>query len=144
MEVRPAHVERPFQALPSRRLPGMEPAEGEDPVRALVYRGPGEIGVEDRPDPRPGSNEVLLRITATGICGSDLHGYTGENKRRHPGQVMGHEAVGRIVAAGSAAPDEGRTAGRGGPPDPARGAGVGGPGAGGDAAQGPPADGDGG
>src|SRR3954447_7477518 len=101
MEVRPAHVERPFQALPSRRLPGMEPAEGEDPVRALVYRGPGEIGVEDRPDPRPGSNEVLLRITATGICGSDLHGYTGENKRRHPGQVMGHETVGRIAVVGS-------------------------------------------
>jgi 2-desacetyl-2-hydroxyethyl bacteriochlorophyllide A dehydrogenase len=71
-------------------------------MRALVYRGPHDIGVEDRPDPEPGPNEVLLSITATGICGSDLHGYTGENKRRHPGQVMGHETVGRIVAVGSA------------------------------------------
>jgi threonine dehydrogenase-like Zn-dependent dehydrogenase len=70
-------------------------------MRALVYRGPGDIGVEDRPDPRPGPDDVLLRITATGICGSDLHGYTGENKRRHPGQVMGHETVGRIAAVGS-------------------------------------------
>lgn len=70
-------------------------------MRALVYHGPGEIGVESRPDPKPGPDEVLLGVTATGICGSDLHGYTGENKRRHPGQIMGHETVGRIVAVGS-------------------------------------------
>jgi threonine dehydrogenase-like Zn-dependent dehydrogenase len=70
-------------------------------MRALVYHGPHDIGVEERPDPEPGADEVLLRITATGICGSDLHGYTGENKRRHPGQIMGHETVGRVVAVGS-------------------------------------------
>jgi 2-desacetyl-2-hydroxyethyl bacteriochlorophyllide A dehydrogenase len=81
-------------------------------MRALVYRGPGDIGVEDRPDPRPGPDEVLLRITATGICGSDLHGYTGENKRRHPGQVMGHETVGRIAAVGSTVSDEALRPGR--------------------------------
>jgi threonine dehydrogenase-like Zn-dependent dehydrogenase len=75
-------------------------------MRALVYRGPGDIGVEDRPDPQPGRDEVLLRITATGICGSDLHGYTGENKRRHPGQVMGHETVGRIATVGAYVSDE--------------------------------------
>jgi len=75
-------------------------------MRALVYRGPHDIGVEDRPDPRPGPDEVLLRITATGICGSDLHGYTGENKRRHPGQVMGHETMGTIEAVGSAVRSE--------------------------------------
>ena len=69
-------------------------------MRALVYHGPSDIGVEDRPDPQPGPGQVLLRISATGICGSDLHGYTGENKRRHPGQIMGHETVGRIAAAG--------------------------------------------
>ena len=69
-------------------------------MRALVYHGPNDIGVEERGDPEPGPGEVLLRITATGICGSDLHGYTGENKRRHPGQIMGHETVGRIVAVG--------------------------------------------
>jgi 2-desacetyl-2-hydroxyethyl bacteriochlorophyllide A dehydrogenase len=81
-------------------------------MRALVYRGPNDIGVEERPDPQPGPGEVLLRITATGICGSDLHGYTGENKRRHPGQVMGHETVGRIVAVGADAAGEGREPGR--------------------------------
>jgi threonine dehydrogenase-like Zn-dependent dehydrogenase len=81
-------------------------------MRALVYHGPHEIGVEDRPDPAPGPDDVLLRITATGICGSDLHGYTGENKRRHPGQVMGHETVGRIVAVGSAGAGQGLEPGR--------------------------------
>jgi 2-desacetyl-2-hydroxyethyl bacteriochlorophyllide A dehydrogenase len=74
-------------------------------MRALVYHGPHDIGVEDRPDPEPAADEVLLRINATGICGSDLHGYTGENKRRHPGQVMGHETVGRVAAVGSAVTD---------------------------------------
>jgi 2-desacetyl-2-hydroxyethyl bacteriochlorophyllide A dehydrogenase len=81
-------------------------------VRALVYRGPHDIGVEERPDPAPGPGEVLLRITATGICGSDLHGYTGENGRRHPGQVMGHETVGRIVAVGRDVAEEGLEPGR--------------------------------
>jgi threonine dehydrogenase-like Zn-dependent dehydrogenase len=75
-------------------------------MRALVYHGPGDIGVEARPDPQPGPDEVLLSITATGICGSDLHGYTGENKRRHPGQVMGHETVGRIAIVGSNVSDK--------------------------------------
>ncbi|MDG4791731.1 alcohol dehydrogenase catalytic domain-containing protein [Micromonospora sp. WMMD1102] len=60
--------------------------------------------MQERSDPVPGPHDVLLRITATGICGSDLHGYTGENGRRHPGQVMGHETVGRVVALGSSVP----------------------------------------
>jgi threonine dehydrogenase-like Zn-dependent dehydrogenase len=82
-------------------------------MRALVFRGPAELGVEERPDPEPGPDEVLLRITATGICGSDLHGYTGENGRRHPGQIMGHETVGRIVEVGADVPaDRGLTVGR--------------------------------
>jgi threonine dehydrogenase-like Zn-dependent dehydrogenase len=75
-------------------------------MRALVFHGPGDIRVEKRPDPVPASDEVLLRIVATGICGSDVHGYTGESGRRHPGQIMGHETVGRIVAVGGAVPTE--------------------------------------
>ena len=69
-------------------------------MRALVFRGPWDLAVEDRPDPSPGPEEVLLRVIATGICGSDVHGFTGENGRRKPGQVMGHETVGRVVALG--------------------------------------------
>ncbi len=71
-------------------------------MRALVFHGPWDIRVEERPDPQPGSDEVLVEILATGICGSDIHGFTGENGRRHPGQVMGHETVGRIRSLGDA------------------------------------------
>jgi threonine dehydrogenase-like Zn-dependent dehydrogenase len=66
-------------------------------MRALVFHGPWEMAVEERPDPAPERDEALLEIVATGICGSDLHGYTGENGRRHPGQVMGHETVARVL-----------------------------------------------
>lgn len=66
-------------------------------MRALVFRGPWDMAVEDRPEPAPGPTDTLLEILATGICGSDLHGYTGDTGRRHPGQVMGHETVARVV-----------------------------------------------
>ncbi len=66
-------------------------------MRALVFNGPWEMAVEDRPEPQLGDGDTLLEIIATGICGSDLHGYTGETGRRHPGQVMGHETVGRVL-----------------------------------------------
>lgn len=69
-------------------------------MRALVLREAWDLQVETREDPRPGPGEVLVRVTATGICGSDIHGYTGENGRRHPGQVMGHETVGRVQSTG--------------------------------------------
>jgi threonine dehydrogenase-like Zn-dependent dehydrogenase len=69
-------------------------------MRALVYGGPWQLTVEDRPDPVPGPGEALLRVIATGICGSDLHGFTGENGRRFPGMVMGHETVARVVGVG--------------------------------------------
>lgn len=69
-------------------------------MRALVFRKPWDIGVEGRDDPTPGPGEVAVRIVATGICGSDIHGFTGENGRRHPGQIMGHETVGTVDALG--------------------------------------------
>jgi len=73
-------------------------------VRALVYGGPWKLTVEDRPDPVPGPGEALVRVIATGICGSDLHGFTGENGRRFPGMVMGHETVGKVVDVGPGTP----------------------------------------
>lgn len=60
----------------------------------------GVMEVADLPDPHAGPGEVLIDVIATGICGSDLHGFTGENGRRFPGQVMGHESVGRVSAVG--------------------------------------------
>ena len=70
-------------------------------MKALVLHGDYDIAVEERPDPEPGAGEVVVEVIATGICGSDFHGYSGENGRRHPGQVMGHETVGRVGELGS-------------------------------------------
>lgn len=69
-------------------------------MRALVLKEFGTLVVEDRPDPTPGPDEAVLDVVATGICGTDLHGFTGENGRRVPGQIMGHETVARIRSLG--------------------------------------------
>jgi threonine dehydrogenase-like Zn-dependent dehydrogenase len=74
-------------------------------MRVLVFNGPWDLGLDDRDEPVPGDGEVLVRVVATGICGSDLHGFTGENGRRHPGQVMGHETVGHVAAVGPGVED---------------------------------------
>ena len=81
-------------------------------MRALVLHEIGELRVEERDIPVPAAHEVLIRVTATGICGSDIHGYTGENGRRFPGQVMGHESVGHIAALGADTSESGLTVGQ--------------------------------
>jgi L-iditol 2-dehydrogenase len=52
------------------------------------------------PMPRPGPEEVLIRVEACGICGSDVHGFDGSTGRRIPPIIMGHEAAGTITAVG--------------------------------------------
>ncbi len=52
------------------------------------------------PDPTVGPNEVLIRVEAVGICGSDIHGYDGSTGRRIPPLVMGHEAAGEVIQLG--------------------------------------------
>lgn len=69
-------------------------------MRALQLESFGRIVVVDLPEPEADAGEVVIETIATGICGSDIHGYTGDNGRRIPGQVMGHETVGRIVTLG--------------------------------------------
>jgi threonine dehydrogenase-like Zn-dependent dehydrogenase len=69
-------------------------------MRVLVLEDWWKLVVAERPDPTPTGRQVLLQVHATGICGSDFHGFTGETGRRKLGQVMGHETVGRIVALG--------------------------------------------
>ncbi|MDE2771553.1 MAG: alcohol dehydrogenase catalytic domain-containing protein [Bacteroidota bacterium] len=66
-------------------------------MRALVYKGAFQIDLQQVPDPRPLPHEVLVRIDAVGICGSDVHGYTGTTGRRLPPLIMGHEAAGRVA-----------------------------------------------
>jgi threonine dehydrogenase-like Zn-dependent dehydrogenase len=74
-------------------------------MRALVLEEWWKLVVEDVADPVVGAHDILLEILATGICGSDIHGFTGDNGRRKPGQVMGHETVGRVVARGAGLAD---------------------------------------
>jgi threonine dehydrogenase-like Zn-dependent dehydrogenase len=70
-------------------------------MKALLYEAPHQMRVINLPAPSPAGGEVVLRVGACGICGSDVHGYTGESGRRSPGQVMGHEFAGTIAALGT-------------------------------------------
>jgi glutathione-independent formaldehyde dehydrogenase len=69
-------------------------------VRAVVYRKPFEVAVEDVPEPKlEHPNDVLVWITSSCICGSDLHMYEGRTAAE-PGIVFGHENLGVIEEAG--------------------------------------------
>lgn len=69
-------------------------------MKAVQLKDFGQVEVIEIEDPSPQPGEVLIEVIATGICGSDIHGFTGENGRRVPGQIMGHESVGRVSALG--------------------------------------------
>ncbi len=71
-------------------------------MRALLLSEYKQLAVADLPMPEPAADEVLVRVAACGICGSDVHGYDGASGRRVPPIVMGHEAAGTIAAIGSA------------------------------------------
>jgi 2-desacetyl-2-hydroxyethyl bacteriochlorophyllide A dehydrogenase len=69
-------------------------------MRAVTFQAPGEVRVDERPDPELESRtDAIVRIEASGICGSDLHIYHGRVKIA-PGFTIGHEFVGTVVAAG--------------------------------------------
>ena len=66
-------------------------------MKALVYTGTHTMEYRDAPDPSLAAGEVVLRIDAVGICGSDLHAYHGHDPRRVPPLVLGHEFAATIV-----------------------------------------------
>ncbi len=68
-------------------------------MKALVFRGPNQIGLEKFPIPKPGYGEAVIRITLTTICGTDLHIVKGEYPVK-PGLILGHEPVGVIHEIG--------------------------------------------
>jgi L-iditol 2-dehydrogenase len=70
-------------------------------MKILQFNGPWQFSIEEAPIPSFGPQELLLRADAVGICGSDIHGFTGESGRRKPGMVMGHEVAGTVVKAGA-------------------------------------------
>src|SRR5688500_1355253 len=71
-------------------------------MKALCWHGTGDVRVDAVPDPRlvdPG--DVILQVTSTAICGSDLHLLGGYMPSMKPGDILGHEFMGRVVAVGS-------------------------------------------
>jgi L-iditol 2-dehydrogenase len=71
-------------------------------MKALVLREYNRLAVEDVPKPGLQPDEVLVRVRACGICGSDVHGMDGSTGRRIPPVIMGHEAAGEIAEVGAA------------------------------------------
>lgn len=70
-------------------------------MKALVLEEYNKLVYKDVPEPDVLPGEVLIRIKACGICGSDVHGLDGSTGRRIPPLIMGHEASGVIISAGS-------------------------------------------
>jgi threonine dehydrogenase-like Zn-dependent dehydrogenase len=65
--------------------------------QALVIVGDGQVALQTRKMAAPLPGQVVIRVTATGICGSDVHGLRGATGRRSVGQVMGHETAGVVI-----------------------------------------------
>ncbi|HTL68562.1 MAG TPA: galactitol-1-phosphate 5-dehydrogenase [Lacunisphaera sp.] len=69
-------------------------------MKAQILTAYSRLEYRDVPTPSPAANEVLVRVHACGICGSDIHGWDGSTGRRRPPLIMGHEASGEIAAVG--------------------------------------------
>ena len=66
-------------------------------MKALVYHGPNDVQLDDKPRPNIQTPEdVILRVTSTALCGSDLHLYHGHVPGMEPGQTLGHEFMGVV------------------------------------------------
>lgn len=68
-------------------------------METLLWTGPRVMEVCDTPVPEVAPGEVLLEVSAAGICGSELSGYLGQSSLRQPPLIMGHEAAGRVAQA---------------------------------------------
>ncbi len=69
-------------------------------MRAAMIHGPGDLRIDEVPQPEPGAGQVLIRIRACGVCPSDVRSYTGERKSAHYPRSVGHEWCGDVVALG--------------------------------------------
>lgn len=71
-------------------------------MEALVkyQAGPGNVALQDMPQPVPAANQVLLEVQGCGICGTDLHVYH-DRFRNYPPVILGHEFVGKVIELGS-------------------------------------------
>jgi S-(hydroxymethyl)glutathione dehydrogenase/alcohol dehydrogenase len=70
-------------------------------MKALVYHGPKEVRIDGKPQPTiQDPEDVILSISSTAICGSDLHLYHGTVEGMEAGQTLGHEFMGVVEEAG--------------------------------------------
>ncbi|MDQ4101773.1 MAG: alcohol dehydrogenase catalytic domain-containing protein, partial [Thermoproteota archaeon] len=70
-------------------------------MKALVYHAPMDVRVDDKPKPSiQDPEDIILKVTSSAICGSDLHLFHGTMKSMEPGQTLGHEFTGVVEEAG--------------------------------------------
>jgi 2-desacetyl-2-hydroxyethyl bacteriochlorophyllide A dehydrogenase len=69
-------------------------------MKAAIWEAPGELRIDSRPDPDPGRGEVVVKVGACGMCGTDLHIADGEFPPAPYPLVPGHEFAGEVVAVG--------------------------------------------
>jgi len=74
-------------------------------MKAVVYHGERDLRVEEAAEPAAGAGQVVVRMRATGVCGSDLHAYQHATPRRKPPLVLGHECAGEVAAVGEGVSD---------------------------------------
>lgn len=67
-------------------------------MKALVYTNPHCLEFQDVPDPLQADEENLIAVRSVGICGSDMHAYSGHDARRPAPLILGHEAAGDVIA----------------------------------------------
>src|SRR5207245_11728857 len=88
----------PLSARRPRRLPAQDRAAG---MRAVVLRGPGDIGVDEVADPAiRDDGDAIVAVRATAICGADLFPFHGLTPGFEAGTVLGHEFAGEVVEVG--------------------------------------------
>ncbi|MFE1251328.1 zinc-dependent alcohol dehydrogenase [Streptomyces sp. NPDC058735] len=75
-------------------------------MRAVTWQGKRDVRVEDVPDPRiQEPTDAIIRVTSTGLCGSDLHLYEVLTPFMTPGDILGHEPMGIVEEVGAGVPD---------------------------------------
>jgi alcohol dehydrogenase len=71
-------------------------------MKALVYQGPGQKALEDRPIPEiKAPSDAIVRVSKTTICGTDLHILKGDVPSCSPGRILGHEGTGTVEKVGA-------------------------------------------
>ena len=96
-----ACLQRESGSCASRTPNGLEYWRLGRNMKALLLSKYRSLEIAEVPTPGVGAGDVLIRVGACGICGSDVHGYDGSSGRRIPPIVMGHEAAGRIATVGA-------------------------------------------